>query len=121
MTPMNATLERLRTLLVKDYKLAPERLTPDAPLEALGLDSLGVAELLFNVEDEFRIRLPPEPVPLATLGDVVRFIDALVAGQAVASDAAMAAAMVPASVSASVATPGAAPAATPPAANPLPP
>ena len=79
---MTPTIERLRSILVKDYKLAPEALTPDAPLEALGLDSLGVAELLFNVEDEFKIRLPPEPVPLATLGDVVHFIDALVAAQA---------------------------------------
>lgn len=78
---MTATLERLRAILVKDYKLAPEALTLDAPLEGLGIDSLGVAELLFNVEDEFKVILPPEPVQLATLGDVVRFIDGLVAAQ----------------------------------------
>ena len=78
---MNATLERLRAILVKDYKLAPEALTLDAPLEGLGIDSLGVAELLFNVEDEFKVTLPPEPVQLATIGDVVRYIDDLVAAQ----------------------------------------
>lgn len=75
------TFERLQAILVKDYKLAPEALTLDAPLEGLGIDSLGVAELLFNVEDEFRIKLPPEPVQLSTVGDVVRFIDSLVAAQ----------------------------------------
>jgi acyl carrier protein len=78
---MTATLERLRAILIKDYALAPEALTLDAPLEGLGIDSLGVAELLFNVEDEFKVTLPPEPVQLATIGDVVRYIDDLVAAQ----------------------------------------
>ena len=75
------TYERLQAILVKDYKLAPEALTLDAPLEGLGIDSLGVAELLFNVEDEFGIKLPPDPVQLPTVGDVVRYIDKLVAAQ----------------------------------------
>jgi acyl carrier protein len=75
------TFERLRAILVRDYKLAPETLTLEAPLEGLGIDSLGVAELLFNVEDEFGIALPPEPVQLPTIGDVVRYIDRLVAAQ----------------------------------------
>jgi len=75
------TLERLQAILVRDYRLAPETLVAEAPLEDLGIDSLGVAELLFNVEDEFGIALPPEPVQLPTLGDVVRYIDELVAVQ----------------------------------------
>nr|MDP2191286.1 acyl carrier protein [Rhodoferax sp.] len=78
---MTTTFEQLRAILVRDYKLAPESLTLDAPLEGLGIDSLGVAELLFNVEDEFRITLPPDSVVLPTIGDVVRFIDALIAAQ----------------------------------------
>ncbi|WP_296446171.1 acyl carrier protein [Rhodoferax sp. UBA5149] len=78
---MTTTFEQLRAILVKDYKLAPEALTLDAPLEGLGIDSLGVAELLFNVEDEFKIELPPEQVLLPTIGDVVRFIDDLIAVQ----------------------------------------
>lgn len=78
---MTTTLDTLRAILIRDYKLAPEALTLDAPLESLGIDSLGVAELLFNIEDEFHIRLPPEPVQLPTLGDVVGFIDGLVAAQ----------------------------------------
>ena len=75
------TLERLRTILVRDYKLAPEALAPEAPLESLGIDSLGAAELLFNVEDEFGITLPPEPVQLPTIGDVVDYIDRLIAAK----------------------------------------
>ena len=79
--PMTTTFERLRAILIKDYQLAPESLTFDAPMEALGIDSLGVAELLFNIEDEFKVTLPPEPVQLATVGEVVGYIDALVAAQ----------------------------------------
>lgn len=78
---MTATFDRLCTILVKDYKLQADKLAPDMPLEALGIDSLGIADLLFNVEDEFKISLPPEPVQLVTVGDVARFIDALVAVQ----------------------------------------
>ena len=86
------TLKRLRAILVKDYQLAPEAVTNDAPLEGLGLDSLGVAELLFNIEDEFKLTLPREPVQLATVGDVVDFIDGLVAQQQAGAGASAAAA-----------------------------
>ncbi len=79
---MTNTLERLQAILIKDYKLDPAALTPDALLEELGIDSLGTAELLFNIEDEFKIVLPPEQVNLAALGDVVVFIDRLVSEQA---------------------------------------
>ena len=75
------TFDRLCAILQKDYKLAPDQLSVDAPLEALGIDSLGVADLLFNVEDEFKIILPPEPVNLVTVGDVAGYIDALIASQ----------------------------------------
>ena len=78
---MTTTFEHLQAILVKDYKLDPESLTLDAPLEALGIDSLGVAELLFNVEDKFKVTLPPDAVLLPTLGDVVSYIDELIRAQ----------------------------------------
>lgn len=79
---MTNTLERLQAILVKDYKLDPAALTPDALLEGLGIDSLGTAELLFNIEDEFKVTLPSEQVHLPALADVVAFIDRLVHEQA---------------------------------------
>ena len=78
---MTTTYDWLRETLVKEYKLDSEKLTLDAPLEDLGVDSLGLAELLFNVEDEFVIVLPREPVQLLTIGEVVRFIDGLIQAQ----------------------------------------
>jgi acyl carrier protein len=80
---MTDTFDRLSAILIKDYKFEPGRLELDVPLEVLGIDSLGTAELLFNIEDEFGVTLPPDPVQLTTLGDVVSFIDALVAAKGV--------------------------------------
>ena len=78
---MTTTFRRLSKILVSDYRTAPETLTPDVSLDELGIDSLGVAELLFNVEDAFQITLPPDPVDLTTVGDVVAYIDGLIAAQ----------------------------------------
>lgn len=80
---MTNTLEKLREIVARDYKIAPALLTSESLLEELGVDSLGVAELLFNIEDEFNINVPPEPVTLVTLGDVVTYIDALVLAQSI--------------------------------------
>jgi acyl carrier protein len=79
---METTLATLQRILIKDYQLAPEVLTRAALLEDLGIDSLGTAELLFNIEDTFHLVLPPEAVTLATLGDVVDYIDQLGSAQA---------------------------------------
>ncbi|SAL67339.1 acyl carrier protein [Caballeronia humi] len=78
---MNTTFDWLRTKLAQDYSLDTTALVPGAALEALGLDSLAVAELLFNVEDKFHIKISSESAPLATLGDVARFIDEQIARQ----------------------------------------
>ena len=78
---MTTTLDHIRSLLVRDHDIAPERLGEDAPLEELGVDSLGLMELLWNVEDEFDIALPSDRVELHTLGEVAAYVDGLVAAQ----------------------------------------
>ena len=76
---MPTTFERLCAVLIDTYHFEPGRLTLDAQLEALDIDSLGLADLLFNIEDEFHVTLPAKPVELLSLGDVVQFIDRLIA------------------------------------------
>jgi acyl carrier protein len=78
---MDTTLQRLSDLLVREYRISPEQLDPDAPLQDLGIDSLGTVELLWSVEDLFAIQLPHNPPALATLGEVARYVDTLVAQQ----------------------------------------
>ena len=75
------TTARIIALLVKDFKVDPDRLLPAARLEDIGIDSLGLAELLFNIEDEFHLKLPDVPLDLATFGDVVRYVDEQIAAQ----------------------------------------
>jgi acyl carrier protein len=72
---MKTTLERLGAILAKEYRIDAEKLHSDARLDALGIDSLGAVEMMWNIEDEFKLKLPAEPVPLATIGDVVHYID----------------------------------------------
>ena len=72
------TLEMLQDLLIKDHSLTREQLTPEAELSTLGVDSLALIELMFQVEDRFGISLPDDKVPdMVTVGDVVTFIDGL--------------------------------------------
>ena len=103
---MTTTYDWLCALLIKEYRIDPNKLAPGVPLEALGVDSLGMAELLFNVEDEFGITLPPEPVQLPTLGDVVNFIDSLILAQKGQGDLPLPGALPVSSASNAVLAPG---------------
>ncbi len=78
---MTTTFEQLSEILIKEYKLTPDQLTVDAQLQDLGIDSLGIVELFWNIEDAFKIKLPADPVGLSNLGEVVRYVDQLVAEQ----------------------------------------
>ena len=75
------TANRIRGLLVKEFKLDPENVTADARFVELGIDSIGMAELIFIIEDEFRLKLHDVGVQLATFGEVVQFIDEALANR----------------------------------------
>jgi acyl carrier protein len=87
------TLDAIREILTRDFSVAPEALQPEAKLDDLEIDSLAVIEVMFAVEDRFHITVPSEPAAvqgqLKTLGDLVAYIDKLIAAQhpAPASDA----------------------------------
>ena len=77
------TLERLSRILVQRYRLDPALLTPDQPLDSLGIDSLGMVEMLFFIEEEFGVHLPSEGVTFGSLGEAAKYIDDLIAKQKV--------------------------------------
>ncbi len=81
------TFERLSRILVQHYKLDPAQLTPEQALGSLGLDSLGMVEILFFIEEEFGVQLPPEGMTSRTLGEAATYIDGLMASQQVATQA----------------------------------
>jgi acyl carrier protein len=78
------TLARLSRILAQRYKLDPARLTPDQPLGSLGIDSLGMVEMLFFIEEEFGVHLPSEGVTFGTLGEAAAYVDELMVTQKVA-------------------------------------
>ena len=79
---MSTTFDRLSMLLQQSFNLSPERITPDATLASLDIDSLGTVELLWQVEAVFRITIPAAPINPLTLADVVQHIDQLAARSA---------------------------------------
>jgi acyl carrier protein len=77
------TLELIQDILIKEYSLTRAQLPPDAQLAAVGVDSLGLIELMFQVEDRLGITLPDDKTPtLATVGDLVSYMDQLMAPRA---------------------------------------
>jgi acyl carrier protein len=57
-----STLERVRALIAKSLRIPAESIGEDASLEELGLDSLGALELVFEIEEEFKVKVPDEAV-----------------------------------------------------------
>lgn len=69
------TQETLADLLVTKYGVDRDKLAPEAAMADLGLDSLSLAELMFDIEDAFRIQVKAEGTDLKTLGDAIALID----------------------------------------------
>lgn len=70
------TQDTLTELLVTKYGVDRSRLTLEASLADLGLDSLSQAELIFDIEDAFKITLAEEGGDLRTVADAIILIDA---------------------------------------------
>ena len=56
------TFEHVRRLLAKYLNIAVETVGEDSRLEDLGLDSLGALELVFEIEEAFKVSVPDDRV-----------------------------------------------------------
>ena len=70
--------EFLAEVLSEKYDVPREAISPEATLTELGLDSLTIVELLFDVEDEFGIEIPEERATFQTLAEAAALVDELV-------------------------------------------
>ncbi len=68
----------LAGVLSEKYDVPREAISPEATLTELGLDSLTIVELLFDVEDEFGIEVPEDRVTFQTLAEAAALVDELV-------------------------------------------
>jgi acyl carrier protein len=74
------TFDTLVDILVRDYCLDRAKIVPEATLAAVGLDSLSLLELMFKIEDRYGVKIQEDtPTNLVTVGDVVRYVDELLA------------------------------------------
>lgn len=76
---MASTIERLRKIFIENFQSEENELKPDASLESLGLDSLDKIDFLFEIEEEFKIRIEPSDIKTDNIQGIVDCIDCLVA------------------------------------------
>src|SRR5262249_38814488 len=76
---MTTTFDRIRAMIIRDFEVPPERLQRDTLLEEIELDSLSITELVFEIEDEFKITAENTIPPFKTLGDIADYVARLVA------------------------------------------
>ncbi len=69
------TFETIAKLLSETKDLDVNAIKPEMTFADLGLDSLDVAELVMNLEDELHVAIEISPA-LKTIQDVVAYVDA---------------------------------------------
>jgi acyl carrier protein len=88
-------LDEIKRIVSKRAEVPVEQVTPDTRLEDLGVGSLEVIEIVYDIEEKFGISVPIKPgessllletetqgtkstVALGTIGDIARAVQSLV-------------------------------------------
>ncbi len=80
--PVN-TILTIKELAAKQFGGEADAIDEDAPVDQLGIDSLGFLEFLFELEDKLGISIPQESVTgVRTLRELASVIDGLAAASA---------------------------------------
>jgi acyl carrier protein len=82
MPPESAIATQIRTALAKHLKRDVSKVrVQDNLREDLGLDSLAMLEMVFEVEEAFNLEIPDDDLSrITTVGDVVAYVEARLAG-----------------------------------------
>lgn len=67
--------DKVVNILVEKYGVDRDKVSPEANMTDLGLDSLAMAELVFDIEDEFGIEVTMEEANFSTLEGAVALVD----------------------------------------------
>lgn len=71
-----ATIDIVKEVLSENLDIAPETVEESSSLESLGIDSLDMVELICELEERCDVDFG-EPEGIATIGDLVSYIDSL--------------------------------------------
>ena len=82
------SLGLIREFLKDRLGVEPDRVTLEAPLAELGVDSLMMLELMFEFEDRFAIKLESDLKAPQTVGELATLMEALIAQQTASPDSA---------------------------------
>jgi acyl carrier protein len=80
-----STLERLKKLFIDKFDFNIEELKPTTTLEHLGLDSLDKIEFMFDIENEFNIKIPDQEFKVSTIQDIVDAVNRFISEQRIGS------------------------------------
>jgi acyl carrier protein len=85
---MEAVREKVISIIAEQAVLEPADVTPDATLEDLGIDSLGLVESIFAIEEAFDIQVPfnandpsESDFDISSVDAIVRAVEGLVRDQ----------------------------------------
>ena len=78
---VSTTFERLQQLFIAHFDFKSEELRATTTLENLGLDSLDIIEFMFDIENEFNIRIPDREFKVTTIQDMVDALDRFISEQ----------------------------------------
>lgn len=74
---MDDTFQKVKAMMVSEFNLDAERITPSTELASLGVDSLAALEFIFDLETAFGVTLGYEnDMRGAKVQDVVDAVDA---------------------------------------------
>lgn len=72
---MDNNLELIRDYLERHLDNPPENLTPESRLDEVGIDSMALLELIFELEDKYDIHLPDDVSSPETVGQLIALVE----------------------------------------------
>lgn len=74
------TLDTIKQAAAESFEVDAATINVDMPFDQIGIDSLGLVEFIFDLEDRFGVRLDPkQSAEMKTLRDLARQLDSLIA------------------------------------------
>jgi len=70
-----SSLKELQDLIQEKYGIDATQLDPTASMREKGIDSLALAEFLFEIEDRLKITLPDPDPAMDTLAQLAALVD----------------------------------------------
>ncbi|KQB17116.1 acyl carrier protein [Rhodobacter capsulatus] len=79
--------DKILSIIAREAAMEPAEVRPDMTLDELGLDSLGLVEMIFAIEETFGVSVPfnaNEPTQsefdISSVGAIVRAVERLISG-----------------------------------------